>query len=69
MQKHNPAQYTPYHEMIARRARAIWEKKGQPHGRDVEHWLEAEQELAKESGREPAAKLVTTPSNAGPKKR
>lgn len=33
------------HEEIARRAHAIWEREGCPHGRDGEHWLEAERQL------------------------
>jgi hypothetical protein len=63
---HNPAQYTPYHEMIARRAHEIWEEKGQPTGCEVEHWLQAEKELAKEARGEQA----TSPSaNDARKKR
>lgn len=31
---------------IAVCAFAIWEKEGRPHGRDVEHWLQAEAQLA-----------------------
>lgn len=33
------------HEMIAQRAREIWERKGRPHGKCEENWLEAEAEL------------------------
>ena len=29
-------------EEIAKRAYAIWEREGRPHGRDLEHWLTAE---------------------------
>lgn len=36
------------HEQIARRARAIWEKKGQPAGQDEQNWLQAESELRTE---------------------
>ena len=32
-------------EMIARRAREIWERKGRPAGRDIENWSEAEAQL------------------------
>jgi hypothetical protein len=45
---YNPAMYTPYHEKIARRAHEIWEKCGRPDGLEVEHWLQAEKELAGE---------------------
>jgi hypothetical protein len=30
------------HEMIAQRAREIWERKGRPCGQDEQNWLEAE---------------------------
>ncbi|MCB0322845.1 MAG: DUF2934 domain-containing protein [Bdellovibrionales bacterium] len=35
----------PAHEAIAQRAFEIWLERGRPHGQDVQHWLEAEQEL------------------------
>lgn len=31
---------------VQERAYHIWENEGRPHGRDFEHWLQAEQELA-----------------------
>jgi hypothetical protein len=31
---------------IQERAYHIWENEGRPHGRDFDHWLRAEQELA-----------------------
>ena len=41
-----PQQTTlPTPEEIAACAYAIWEREGQPHGRDVEHWLQAEAQL------------------------
>ena len=36
---------TPTPDEIAMCAFAIWEKEGRPHGRDVEHWLQAEAQL------------------------
>jgi len=30
---------------IAERAYALWEKEGRPHGRDVEHWSQAEHDV------------------------
>jgi hypothetical protein len=45
---YNPAMYTPYHEKIARRAHEIWETSGRPEGCEVQHWLQAEKELAGE---------------------
>jgi hypothetical protein len=32
-------------EMIEVRAYEIWEQEGRPHGRDVEHWMKAAEEL------------------------
>jgi hypothetical protein len=40
----------PTHDEIAQRARQIWQEKGNPGGRDTEIWLEAERQLAGESG-------------------
>jgi hypothetical protein len=37
---------TPTHEQIARRAFEIFTERGQPEGRDLEHWLEAESQLS-----------------------
>lgn len=36
------------HEQIAKRAQAIWEKKGRPCGQDEQNWLQAETELRTE---------------------
>jgi hypothetical protein len=36
------------HDDIAKRAYAIWEREGQPDGRDAEHWRMAEEQLAQE---------------------
>ena len=30
---------------IRRRAHEIWEREGRPHGRDAEHWRQAEREI------------------------
>jgi len=35
-------------ERIRTRAYQIWEQEGRPHGRDREHWHEAERQLAVE---------------------
>ena len=54
---------------IAERAYAIWENEGKPHGRDIGHWLEAEAEIAAQSGatknpspRKPASARHSRPS-------
>jgi hypothetical protein len=36
------------HQDIADRAHAIWEREGCPAGRELDHWLQAEQELHSE---------------------
>ena len=35
----------PSPEQIAGAAYLIWEKEGWPHGRDIVHWLQAEEQL------------------------
>lgn len=35
----------PTHDQISALAHAIWLDRGEPQGRDVEHWLEAERQL------------------------
>jgi hypothetical protein len=39
-------------ELIRQRAYAIWIDEGQVHGRDEEHWREAERQVAAEMGSE-----------------
>ena len=36
------------HRRIQERAYQIWLREGQPHGRDREHWRQAEEEVARE---------------------
>ena len=36
----------PSREQIELCAYEIWQRRGRPHGQDVEHWLQAERELA-----------------------
>ena len=38
------------HDQIADRARAIWERRGRPHGEDDKIWHAAEDELKQEIG-------------------
>ncbi|MGH7789258.1 MAG: DUF2934 domain-containing protein [Candidatus Binatia bacterium] len=45
-------------DAIRHRAYLIWEREGRPHGRDYEHWVQAQIELAAETrrnGKPPAA--------------
>ena len=47
---------------VALRAYQIWEEEGKPDGKDFEHWLKAEAEIAtpkKTAARKPAAKKAT----------
>lgn len=39
----------PTYEEISERARAIWESRGRPEGRDDEIWLDAERELQRDA--------------------
>lgn len=39
-------------DRIRRRAYAIWEREGRPHGREAEHWRLACEEIASEEGQD-----------------
>ncbi|MGO7180061.1 DUF2934 domain-containing protein [Rhizobium brockwellii] len=56
------------HEWISKRAYAIWEERGRPHGRDDEHWRQAvaerdalERTQASSDGREVLVKFRPKP--------
>ncbi|AUW43586.1 DUF2934 domain-containing protein [Rhizobium leguminosarum] len=56
------------HEWINKRAYAIWEERGRPHGRDDEHWRQAvaerdalERTKASSDGREVLVKFRPKP--------
>lgn len=53
--QHTSHPQPPTREQIAALAQAIWIDRGRPEGRDVDHWLEAERQLAGEVRRRPAA--------------
>lgn len=63
---------TAIEERIRTRAYELWEAEGRPEGREIDHWLQAVQELAAEK-RRPAPRPRTvaatpakrTPSTAG----
>lgn len=55
---------TDRHTEIARRAYRIWENAGRPHGDHLSHWLEAEEQVARESA-SPAA--MSAAANLAPK--
>jgi hypothetical protein len=48
----------PSHEEITERARRIWQERGQPEGKDLEHWLEAERQLGVPPGRRDSVGLT-----------
>jgi hypothetical protein len=48
-------QTIPDQELVARRAREIWEAEGRPEGRHAEHWRQAEQEFTPAEGGPPEA--------------
>ena len=41
----DPAVHRDYYEKVKARAHQIWEEEGRPHGRDREHWQQAEAEV------------------------
>jgi hypothetical protein len=46
-------EWTPPHEEIAVTAYYLWEREGRPHGRDLEHWHRALDELRRRARKEP----------------
>ena len=53
-------------KQIEERAYALWESGGRPHGRNLDHWLQAEAEImaARDTG-----SVVTPPPAASPTSR
>ena len=49
---------------IARRAYALWESEGRPHGRDQEHWARAEREFGPATA--PVSKTAAASAEAQP---
>ena len=46
---------------IRERADAIWEREGRPEGRHMEHWAEAERQLAAEAAAQTAPEIAFGP--------
>jgi hypothetical protein len=46
---------------IARRAYEIWERQGRPHGRDFDHWLEAERQEGGDEAAQPESREMRSP--------
>jgi hypothetical protein len=57
---------TPTQEQIARRAYEIFMERGQPDGRDLEHWLEAERQLRAAGQSKSQAPLAATATTTNP---
>lgn len=60
------------HDEISRRARELWESRGQPLGQDDEIWLQAERELTRNpgpgygaAGTEPSVRTAVEPKPTG----
>ncbi len=49
---------------IRERAYHIWEREGRPHGRDFEHWVQAQVELDAEATKQGAPEAATSRSAA-----
>jgi len=65
MAKHMSDSNLPTHEQITRRAYEIFIERGQPEGRDLEHWLEAEKQLrAAGQGKSPSQVAATSSANS-----
>lgn len=45
-------------ERIRRRAHELWESEGRPHGRDADHWTQAEAEIRGAGALEPTGKVA-----------
>lgn len=62
---------TPDEDSIRRRAYAIWEREGRPHGRDRDHWLQAQWELTGEeaAASHPAEEILPLKPKAAPRKK
>jgi Protein of unknown function (DUF2934) len=65
---------SPGADAVRERAYHIWEDEGRPGGRDLDHWLQAERELARPARRVRAAKAGDPPTagrirNAGTRTR
>jgi hypothetical protein len=53
-------------ETISRRAYEIWEQQGRPDGNDLQHWLQAEQELSGGSATTSAVSAASTAQKSEP---
>src|SRR5262245_43377320 len=56
----------PSAESISRRAYEIWEQQGRPDGSDLQHWLQAEQELGANSTPQPTSRTQAPEADTRP---
>lgn len=56
-------------DAIRERAYQIWEREGRPHGRDFEHWVMAQVELAAQRAGNGGAGAIARQMRAGAPKR
>jgi hypothetical protein len=57
------------HEWISKRAYTLWEKDGQQHGKDADHWEQAKKEYAlleTSMATKPATKKKAAPKSSEP---
>lgn len=55
-------------ERIRRRAHELWESEGHPHGRDADHWAQAEAEIRGAGALEPTEKVAGSRKKTGTSK-
>jgi hypothetical protein len=63
MSRH-PSKLPDQEDHVRKRAHAMWEKEGRPHGKEKEHWERALQELRSEEER--ASSIVATKKKKKP---
>lgn len=54
---------------IQERAHSIWEREGHPHGRDAQHWSQAEREIDAEDAARASSPVATSTGRRQPKPR
>jgi len=60
------ARETDMRQLIAEWAYQMWEHQGKPHGCDVVHWLQAEQEIMSSMERSEALRKAARAGTSGP---
>jgi len=55
-------------DVVRIRAYQIWEREGRPHGRDYEHWVQAQVELESEAAKDNGDRRVAAARSAPARK-